>query len=39
MTVYLHVLCGLNYDHIITMAGFYIYYVLRMPIYTYLYTA
>ena len=39
MAVYLHVLSGLNYDHILTMADIYNWYVLCMPIYTYLYTA
>ena len=35
MTVYLHVLPGLNYDHMLTMAGEYIWYVFWMPIYNY----
>ena len=39
MAVYLHVLSGLNYDRILTMADVHIWYVLCMPIYTYLYTA
>ena len=35
MTGYLHVLSGLNYDHILIMTEVYIWYVLYMPIYTY----
>ena len=39
MAGYLHILSGLNYDHTLIMADVYIWYVLCMPIYTYLYTA
>ena len=39
MAVYLHVLSGLNYGNFLTIADVYIWYVLCMPIYTYLYTA
>ena len=39
MAGYLHVLSGLNCDHILIMADAYIWYVLCMLIYTYSYIA
>ena len=41
MIVYLHVLpiTGLIYDHILRIADVYIWYVLCMPVDTYVYTA
>ena len=38
MAVYLHVLTCLSYDHILTIAGVYIYYALCMIIYIHLHT-
>ena len=38
MAVYLHLLLGLNSELILNNVRLYIYYVLCLPIYTYLYT-